>query len=224
MKVKGYEAVLFDLDGTLLDTTPLILSSFRHTLDLYCPGQVSDEEVLAFMGEPLFEQMARFGGKERAQEMVDTYREHNIAHHDQMVRAFPDVLKVIQTLHEKGIRLGVVTNKYRGTADMGLQLCGLAPYMEVVVCLGDTEEAKPHPAPIQLALEQLGVSAGHTLMVGDSRYDLQAAKKAGTVAVGVAWTHHGRDSLLPYQPDHIIDDMIGLFSILGIEAEGSNAG
>ncbi|SFS32736.1 pyrophosphatase PpaX [Marininema halotolerans] len=222
MTLLGYDAVLFDLDGTLLNTTPLILSSFRHTLDHYCPGEYGEDEILACLGEPLLEQMARFGGEEQAEEMVATYRQHNIAHHDEMVLAFPGVLDTLRLLHQKGIRLGVVTNKYRRTVEMGLSLCGLTPFMEVVVCLGEAEEAKPHPAPIQLALKHLGVAPERALMVGDSRFDLLAAQRAGTVSVGVAWTHHGKESLLPYHPDHLIDTMAELLPILGIEAEESS--
>ncbi|MFC4077483.1 pyrophosphatase PpaX [Salinithrix halophila] len=217
-----FDTILFDLDGTLLDTTPLILASFQHTLDRFCPGQYREEDVLACLGEPLRDQMKRFGGEERADVMVDTYREHNISHHDQLVNAFPGVLETVRRFHQEGIRLGVVSNKQRITVEMGLALCGLASFIDAVVCHGDTEKAKPDPAPLYLALKQMNGLPERALMVGDSRYDILAAKGAGIASAGVAWAAHGSESLRPYKPDYMLEEIQDLYGILGFSRIGGN--
>ncbi|MDR6225618.1 pyrophosphatase PpaX [Desmospora profundinema] len=211
-----YPVILFDLDGTLLDTTSLILASFRHTLDEHGPFPYGDKEVLASLGEPLHDQMRRFGGEERVETMVQTYREHNVAHHDDYVKAFPGVNTVLETLHREGFLLGVVSNKQRMTVEMGLNLCGLASMMATVVCQGEADRDKPAPDPIRLALSRIGADPASALMVGDSRYDLLAAKKAGTASAGVAWSAHGAESLKAYEPDYLLDRMEDLYDIVGL--------
>jgi len=217
-----YRTILFDLDGTLLNTTDLIVASFLHTLDRHCPGQYEEQDVLSCLGEPLRDQMIRFGGEERADEMVRTYREHNIAHHDQYVKTFPGVNKVIQTLHDAGLSLGVVSNKSRVTVEMGLKLCRLEPWFSTVVCVEDAEKPKPDPAPIRLALNRLQAEEKTALMVGDSKYDLIAAAEAGVDSAGVAWATHGKESLLSYHPTVILETMESLYEVVGLEkaAEG----
>ncbi|OYD08130.1 pyrophosphatase PpaX [Paludifilum halophilum] len=214
-----YKTVLFDLDGTLLDTTPLIMASFRHTLDRHCPGQYGDKEILACLGEPLLEQMKKLGGEEEAEAMVKTYREHNIAHHDDYVEAFPGVAETLDRMYQAGICMGVVSNKQRRTVEMGLALCDLEKYMSVVVCNGDTPRPKPDPSPIRKAVEGIGANPSSTLMVGDTRYDLQAAKRAGVAAAGVAWSHGGAEALKAYQPDVLLERMTDLLPIVGIEPD-----
>ncbi|PTX59644.1 pyrophosphatase PpaX [Melghirimyces profundicolus] len=210
----SYRTVLFDLDGTLLHTTPLIVASFLHTLEQHCPGRYGKEEVLACLGEPLRDQMVRFGGEEEADEMVRTYREHNVAHHDRYVKAFPGVREVVDTLHHVGIQMGVVSNKQRLTVEMGLKLCGLKPWFQTVICFGDTDKPKPDASPIRLALDRLGARAETTLMVGDSKYDLLAARNAGVASAGVAWSAHGKQALLAHEPDHMLESMEDLYEVM----------
>lgn len=215
-----YQTVLFDLDGTLLDTTSLIIASFMHTLEKYCPNQYGEKDVLACMGEPLRDQMKRFGGDEQADAMVSTYREHNIAHHDDYVKAFPGVTQTLDRLFREGIKMGVVSNKQRVTVEMGLELCSLQKYMSTVVCFGDAPKPKPDPGLIQLAMGELQADATSTLMVGDSRFDLLAAKAAGVSAAGVAWSHQGAEGLRPYHPDYMLHQMEDLYNIVGLPLWG----
>ncbi|PTM56646.1 pyrophosphatase PpaX [Desmospora activa] len=211
-----YRTILFDLDGTLLDTTPLIVASFLHTFAEYGSLPYGEKEVLEALGEPLLEQMKRFGGEERAEAMVKTYRRHNVAHHDDYVQAFPGVNHVLERLHREGFTLGVVSNKQRVTVEMGLRLCGLEPLMATVVCQGEAERDKPAPDPLRLAMNRVGADAADTLMVGDSRFDLLAAHNAGTASAGVAWSAHGAESLLAYKPDYLLHSMEDLYGIIGL--------
>ncbi len=115
--------ILFDLDGTLIDTNELIIQSFLHTLEKYYPGRYQREDVLPFIGPSLYETFSSLD-PERVEEMVKTYRTFNHAHHDELIREFDTVYETIETLHRHGFRLGVVTTKMHDTALMGLRKRG----------------------------------------------------------------------------------------------------
>lgn len=207
-----YQAVLFDLDGTLLDTNELILASFLHTLDIHCPGKYKREDVLAIMGQPLITQMRLFDA-EQAEAMVETYTKHNLATHDEHVTAFPYVLETIPRLKGLGLKLAIVTNKRRPVVEMGLKLFGLDSYFDAVICVGDVQKPKPDPEMVNMACEQLGVTPEESLMVGDSKYDIMAAMNAQVDSAGVAWSLH-TDELAEQQPTYMLSELHELISIV----------
>jgi pyrophosphatase PpaX len=216
-----YDTILFDLDGTIIDTNHLILQSFIHTLGHYFPGKYSKEDILPHMGQTLFEQMERYGGKERVDELVDHYREHNIRMHDELIAEFPHVAEVIPRLHQSGLSLGVVTTKMRKTAEMGLRLFDLERYMKVVITYEDTTRHKPHPDPVLKALELLGADPAKAIMIGDSEYDIQAGKRAKVATAGVSWSLKGEDYLRQFEPDVMLRDLRELIPIVKGESGGS---
>ena len=209
-----YKTLLFDLDGTILDTNELILNSFLYTLEKFYPGKFNRELLIPHMGRPLYDQMVYFGDEINAQEMVDIYREHNIRTHDEMVKEFPYVKEVLNELANSGATLGVVTTKMLITVEMGLKLFDLDRLMSTVITYEDTELHKPAPDPILLAMERLNAKPETTLMVGDSQYDIEAAKNAGITSIGVAWSVKGPDFLNEYNPDYIIEDFRELIPIV----------
>ncbi|MCS1352215.1 HAD-IA family hydrolase [Mechercharimyces sp. CAU 1602] len=207
-----YEAILFDLDGTLINTNKLILSSFRHALDVHGLQHVTDEEILARLGEPLWKQMEKFDSTQ-ANKMVETYRRYNLYHHDREVTAFPYVEEVMEDLATQGMRMAVVTNKYRKSAEKGLRLFRLEQYLTTAVFVEDAEP-KPDPALLQLALHRMNVTPDKAIMVGDSAADIEAAKQAGVTAVGVEWSMH---DIHAFAPDYVIKDVRELYAILQYE-------
>jgi pyrophosphatase PpaX len=209
-----YQYVLFDLDGTLIDTNNLILTSFMYTLEKYYPGKYTREDLIPHMGKPLYDQMVLFGDPDCAEELVQVYREHNESVHDELVEEFPNVIETIQELAKMGIKMGIVTTKQRRTAEMGLRLFGLDKYMDTVICYQDTENHKPHPEPIHKAIRQLQADPARTLMVGDSQYDIQAAQNAGIDAAGVAWSLKGASFLSTFEPTYLLDDISELIQIV----------
>jgi pyrophosphatase PpaX len=206
--------ILFDLDGTLIDTNELIITTYLHTLDKYFPGKYRREDVLPFMG-PTLHQAFSTVDPDRVEEMVQEYRTFNIANHDALVREFPGVLETIKTLNEKGYKLGVVTTKRHDVAIKGLRLMGLDPFFKVVIALEHVTNVKPDPEPIFKALEPLGSAPEEALMVGDNYHDILAGKNAGTKTAGVAWSIKGRDYIAKYEPDYILEHMTDLLTILG---------
>lgn len=209
-----YTTVLFDLDGTIIDTNELIIQSFLHTLEHYYPSKYSREEIIPNMGQTLFEQMERYGGKEMVDELAAHYREFNIRMHDELVAEFPHVAEVIPELSQMGVTMGIVTTKMQKTALMGLRLLGLEKYMSTIITYESTERHKPDPAPVLKALENLGADPAATLMVGDSEYDLLAGARAGTHTAGVAWSMKGEEFLARFEPNYILRDMRELLPIV----------
>ncbi|MFD2171977.1 pyrophosphatase PpaX [Tumebacillus lipolyticus] len=209
----NYRYVLFDLDGTLLDTNELILRSFEHTLEHHLPGKYTRADVLPHLGEPLFAQMERFAPG-RSEELAATYRKYNVEQHDLLVKEFPQVRDVLVNLHRNGIKMAIVTSKRRLTAQMGWELAKIGPYFDSFVTADDTEKHKPHPDPLLLAMEQLGADPEQTLMVGDSPYDILGGQAANVKTVAVAWSLRGEAGLRTYNPDYIVQDMNELQAIL----------
>lgn len=209
-----YKTLLFDLDGTIIDTNELIINSFIYTLENYYPGKYTREDIIPHMGRPLIDQIKHFGEEELVEEMIEMYREHNISTHDDMIREFPYVKEVLTELHQLGASLGVVTTKMDVTTKMGLELFGLDELMSTIVTYGDTELHKPAPEPILLAMERLNADPETTLMVGDSQYDIEAAQNAGITSIGVSWSVKGEEFLMAYNPDYIIRDMRDLIPIV----------
>ncbi|CEH30540.1 pyrophosphatase [Aneurinibacillus migulanus] len=208
-----YQYVLFDLDGTLIDTNNLILTSFMYTLEKFYPGKYTREDLIPHMGKPLYDQMELFG-PERSEELVQVYREHNERVHDELVEEFPNVLDTIEQLAKMGIKMGIVTTKQRKTAEMGLRLFGLDKYMDAFISYQDTENHKPHPEPVHKAMQALGADPARTLMVGDSQYDIQAGQNAGIASAGVAWSMKGASFLSSFNPTYLLNDMSDIIQIV----------
>lgn len=208
--------ILFDLDGTLIDTNELIISSFLHTLNHFYPGDYDRESVLPFMGPPLQESFGKLN-PDQCDEMCAHYREHNQANHDELVKEFEGVTETIETLHEQGYKLAIVSTKSRMMVIRGLELMGLKPYFDVIISLDEVEHPKPHPEPVQKALEALGSTPDEALMVGDNHHDILGGRNAGALSAGVAWSAKGKAHLEQYEPDFMLDTMQDILTIVGAE-------
>lgn len=209
------DTLLFDLDGTLIDTNDLIITSFLHTLEKYYPGQYGREDVLPFMGPPLIDNF-RSLDPDRAEEMVKEYRTFNLANHDRLVKEFPGVYETVKTLKQQDFKLGIVTTKLYDTVIKGLKLTKLDPFFDVIVALDHVSKAKPDPESVFSALDQLKSAPDKAIMVGDNFHDILAGKNAGTKTAGVAWTAKGRDYLAQFKPDYMLEEMPDLLPIVGV--------
>jgi pyrophosphatase PpaX len=211
------DTILFDLDGTLLDTNELIFQSFLHALQVHELSPVSREDVIGQMGRPLREMIALFSKRIEVDDIVATYREFNLRKHDETVLIFPAVKETLAALHTQGLKLGVVTSKIRLTVARGLDLFDLMPYLSTIVTSDDVIEPKPHPESVLLALSRLNAKPENTLMVGDSQYDLLAAQGAGVRSAGVAWSLQGEAHLRQFNPAYILQDMSNLLEIVAAD-------
>jgi pyrophosphatase PpaX len=189
-------AVLFDLDGTLIDSIELIRESYRHTLLAHTGSSPADAFWLAGLGRPLawqFEQFTRDPAE--VERMIATYRAYNLARHDELVRRYPGALEAVQSMAQRGIRLGVVTSKLRSGALKGLRLCGFEGLFEVVLGADDVARPKPDPEPVLRALELLELPAAEVVFVGDSPHDLDCGRAAGVRTAAALWGPFPRDWL-----------------------------
>jgi pyrophosphatase PpaX len=197
--------VLFDLDGTVVDSGAIILASMRHATREVLGRDFDDDELMQAVGGPGLEaQMAVFA-PERVDELVRVYRAHNEPLHDEL-EACAGMEDVLVRLHELGRRLGVVTAKRRQTVELAFASVPVAHLFETVVGGDETEKHKPDPEPLLLAAQRLGVAPTDCAYVGDSPFDIRAAKAAGTFAVVVSWGGiHSDERLLAEEPDAFID-------------------
>lgn len=216
------ETVLFDLDGTIIDTNDLIINSFLHVMEGWeHSAPWTREQIIPHMGGTLEQQFRTFSGQEDVAEYIKGYRTYNDIHHEAMVNPFPYVNEVVEALHQAGIVMGVVTTKIRPSTLKTLERFDLTKYMKSIVTVTDVTHPKPHAEPVLKAIGELGADPAKTLMIGDSPVDIQSAKNAGALAAGVAWSLKGEVVLNQYGPDYILHDMRDLLELVGIKSERS---
>lgn len=210
-----FPVVLFDLDGTLIDSGPIILASMRHACVSVLGYEPDEAKVRSAIGGPGLVAQMRDLDPDRVDELVDAYRAHNEPLHDEL-EAFDEMLALLPRLRDEGRRLGIVTAKRRETVGLAYDRFPLlAEVMEVLVGAEDTERHKPDPDPLLAALERLDARPGDAAYVGDSPFDVRAAKAGGLYAVAVAWggIHHA-DALAEEEPDLLVHEPLELVGAL----------
>jgi pyrophosphatase PpaX len=208
-------AALFDFDGTLVDTTDLIYQSMRHATGEVLGREISRDVLMANVGQPLPRQMELLSA-EHAEALLDSYRLHNEENHDALIKEFPGVEKSLARLKGAGVRVGVVTSKRRFSVDMALKnFPGLGDVVDQWVTMEDTTEHKPRPEPLLKGLEMLGnVPREQAAYVGDSPFDVTAAKAAGVESVAVSWGAFSEDALRAAEPDQLVPDLDAAVDVL----------
>jgi pyrophosphatase PpaX len=209
-----FPVVLFDLDGTVIDSGAIILASMRHAAKEVLGLEPPEEELMAAVGGPGLEAQMRALAPDRVDELVVTYRAHNEPLHDDLA-CCDGVDQVLVRLKDEGRLLGIVSAKRRETIDLAFAAVPLGHLFDVVVGGDETERHKPDPEPLLLAAERLDVEPDACAYVGDSPFDVTAAKAAGMHAVAVTWGGiHTRERLEPGKPDAIVDRPEELLAVL----------
>jgi len=209
--IKG---LLFDLDGTLVNTNKIILACFDYACQTCLGHQVPQAEFINYFGIPLLEGMeALFPG--RGRELSDTYRAYQVLHHDELIEKFPHMEETLAKLAADGIKMAVVTSKKQETARQGLRCCGIEQYFSAVIGNGDVEEHKPAAQPSLKGLQALGLKGSECLCIGDSPYDLISGRAAGCKTVAVRYSLFDQERLLHEgQPDYTISSIVELPKII----------
>jgi len=206
-----WDAVLFDLDGTLADTVGLILECYRHTMTVHRGAPLPDAPWLATIGTPLREQLAAFAsGPEEVAAMAETYVAYQHEIHDDLVAPFPGAVELLAELRGLGVKVGVVTSKRQGMATRTLERCGLGGAYDVLVGADAVERPKPDPEPVRVARARLGLDGDdprRTLFVGDSPFDLKSGRDAGTRTGAALWGPFERSVLALDEPDYWLDGL-----------------
>lgn len=209
------QTVLFDLDGTLIDSVRLILDSYHHTLAAHGLPPRSDEHWLSGVGTPLTVQLADWGHDPATlNALIATYREYNLANHDRMVTVYPGVVAAVEKIRAAGLQTGLVTSKNRQGAIRGLTLVQLERMMDVLVCADDVTNPKPHPEPVEKAMALLGADPRSTVYVGDSIHDMVSGRAAGVRTAAALWGPFGRSHLEDATPDYWLETPADLLALI----------
>jgi len=220
-------AILFDLDGTLLDSTDLILRCFQHSWETVCGFTHSREALIQTFGTPLRDAMRRlllasaprtgWRSAEVDDDIIDRllteYRSYNVANHDSLARPFERTAEVLAGLRRRGYLISVVTSKGRELALRGIRLCSLDGLIDSAVFLEDTDLHKPNPEPILACLIRLSEPPHAAAYVGDSPHDMVAARRAGVRTVAALWGPSPRTELERERPDFTAESITDLLEI-----------
>lgn len=204
-------ALLFDLDGTLIDSIELIMTSMRHAFAGH-PGRApTDEEWRALIGRPLADSFREFVREEPdVERLIGRYREHQLLHHDRLVRPYSGVIEAIRGFADAGHPMALVTSKADWLATRALVHVGLDAVIPVVVGCDSCTRHKPHPEPVERALAILRVAPADAMFVGDSPHDIEAGRAAGVHTIGVTWGACSRDEMARAGADEVIHEVRAL--------------
>ena len=210
-----FPVVLFDLDGTLIDSGPIIVASMKHAAKHVLGREVEEEILAAAIGGPGLVAQMHALDPDRVDDLVDAYRAHNEPLHEQL-EAFREVVEVLPRLRAQGRRLGIVTAKRHATVRLAFdRLPGLEESFDILVGAEDTARHKPEPDPLLEALRRLDARPQEAAYVGDSPFDIRAAKAAGVYAVAVAWGGiHAAERLRAEEPDTLVEHASELLDVL----------
>ena len=217
--VPRFATVLFDLDGTLADTIPLIVASYQHAFRTVLDEEVAESRARAWIGRPLLPALLE-ESPEHGHELDRVYREWNLANTARLIKRYPGVNELLHDLLAAGITCAVATSKRRETARLALHSVGIDSLVDVAAALEDTTAHKPAPDPLLHAAAALGVDPATCVYVGDATVDVLSARAAGMAAVAVTWGAGERDALVALQPDAVVDDVPALAAYLLERREG----
>lgn len=221
------QVILFDFDGTLVNTTPLILRSFRATWQKVFGFEMEDAEYIKTFGtllhtalKQLTEQCVTEGRirpvddlTAKADELLKTYREFNWQWHDEVIEAFGGIDETLRELKARDYKLGIVSSKLRLGVERGLNIFAMAELFDVIISADDVTNHKPHPEPLLKALQRFDASSRETIYIGDSTHDIVAGKAAEVVTAAAAWGPFPRTELEELKPDYLLDEPSELLKI-----------
>ena len=213
-------AVLFDLDGTLIDSNEIIIESYQTVLKKFIPEiQFSREQIIDFIGPTLEQVFSRYRSSDVVEAMIDVYRQHYKQYEDQTIALYPGVVEGLKALKALGAKLSVVTSKYKSGAWHSFTRFGLDPYFDAFVALDDVKQPKPDKEPVDIALNRIG-AYDWAIMIGDNPGDIQAGQNASIASGGVAWSIKGPELLSTFNPDYMFNSMGDIVALIQLKMEG----
>lgn len=207
------KAILFDIDGTLLDTSEFIYQSFEYTLAQHNLPMLTRVEIHSHMGKALEEMYVSMAPDHlNHSQLVETHRsfqEQNL----HLSTPFLHTLDTLLELKKKGIKMSAVTNRSKRTSLSTLQNAGLDHLFEMVISAEDVTATKPHPEGLQRALKHMKIKPSEALMVGDTLADIEAGRAAGVKTVGTT-QGLGKEEVIKHKPDYVIYDISEILKLI----------
>lgn len=207
------KAVFFDYDGTLVDTNGLVINSYRHTYRENLGIEVEDEDIIKYFGIPLVT-VLKLQGINDQEKLHNSYINYYESKHDEMVSVFDGAHETLKELRKKGIKTGIVSSKKKIWLDKGMQLLKLDGLFDTIICCEDTTRNKPDPDPIYKACEAIGIDPGEALMVGDSNFDIECGKNAGSKTCLVKYTLLDIIKIMELKPDYVVDNLTDILGFI----------
>jgi len=208
----GIRAVLFDIDGTLLDTFDFIYGAFEFAFKEHGIPALSRADISNLMGGPLeevYQTMAPGFDPTLLAQSHRTYQSDNL----RLVKLFPSTIEVLEALKQSGMKLAAITTRSLRTSVRSLEMTEIAKYFDIIISAEDVSFHKPHPEPLLKALDVLGVKPQEAIMVGDTRADIMAGKNAGTKTVAALYGFGGK-RLQELDPDYAIEELKELLKLI----------
>ncbi len=206
-------AVLFDFDGTLMDSEPAVISSYCHVFEIYAtPEEFTDDRKTEVLGPPLEVEMRKFFPDADVFEVMEEYRKFQEQHLRELMKPMSGAVELLSWLKEEGYPVGIVTSRLRKSLELILKEFELDQYFEVLVCQDDHQKPKPAPDGILYAMEHLGCS--ESVYVGDSVSDLLAGRNAGSTVIAALTKIEKEQGLIDFGPDHAVYDLAEIRQIL----------
>jgi pyrophosphatase PpaX len=207
--MKNYKLYLFDVDGTLLDTTELIYQCFLYTLKAAGRNVPSREYIVGNIGLSLMAQLRIFFNDLNEEQLNAIRLKHlnyQLSIYKEYLKVFPDVADTLKKLKDRGKKLAVVTSRAHDSLDLYLKETELFHYFNTLITPESTKNHKPHPEPALKALELFKILPEEAIFIGDSRWDIECGHNAGVDTAFVGWSYIPVSSL-PVKPTYIIHDM-----------------
>ncbi|MCK5761723.1 MAG: pyrophosphatase PpaX [Candidatus Izimaplasma sp.] len=215
--MKNLDTILFDLDGTLINTNEIIIRSFISSFKRHFPDLLlSREKIMTFIGPTLHDTYSQYTNSQKlVEEMISSYREFYVQYEVGNFEIYPQVEEVISDLYKLGYNLGIVTSKFKVAAWPSFTFYGLEKYFSVFIALDDVIKPKPNKEPIIKALSRFP-SHNKAIMIGDNQGDIRAGRNAGIYCAGVDWSLKGHDYLMEVNPDFMLKDMKDIYRIISL--------
>ena len=201
--MKHLECIVFDMDGTLTETSQLIYDSFNHIARMYTGKTYTIPEITAMFGPPEEGALLAIVNKEQIDEAMKEYLLFYRTHHNHLARLFPGIEEILKFIKERGKKLAIFTGKGIHTTTITLQEFSIEEHFDYIVTGNDVVKHKPSSEGLQKIMEHFGLKPNNVLMVGDSAVDAEAAHEAGIEIAAVVWDSYAKEKVLQMKTDYV---------------------
>lgn len=208
------DTVIFDFDGTLADTSQIVINSFRHIYSVFRNEDCDEDYVMTTFGEPLALTLKRDFSEHDFEDVITCYRDYQIKTFNDEVKLFETVVEALDYLKSKSIKMGIATSRLRKSTLDAVEALNIKKYFDVIITAEDVEKHKPDKEPLIKTMELLNSKADSTLYVGDSKFDMECAINSDVIPVLCGWHKLSEELKNQYDVKYVLDKMIDIKDIV----------